>query len=72
MGWMTIGKEKKSNNNYWGDEPQDIMDEAIDKINDVYKRVWKRDMTFKELKTTFKFGMDNTEKEFREYLKNGE
>ena len=40
---------------YSGDQPADIMSEAIDEINEVYKKTWKRKVTLRELRCCFDF-----------------
>ena len=37
------------NDSYWGDESQDLLEEAIDKINAVYLKAWGRPVTEKEI-----------------------
>lgn len=40
---------------YNGDEPADAMQDAIDKITDIYQRTWKRPPAPEELEAVFNF-----------------
>ena len=55
MLYNALPNESDPKRLYTGDQPADIMDEAIDKINEVYKKTWKRKATLEELKACFDF-----------------
>ena len=54
MGWMEAGKGE-----VWGDEPQDVMDEAVEKIIKIFQRCWDRNPTMGELKNHLRFSAES-------------
>jgi len=58
MGWMQIRKFRSDENPlYWGDQPADIMDKALEDINEAYIRRWDRPVTIEELEHLLTFCM---------------
>jgi len=58
MGWWSTGSSggiEMGAENIWGDEPADILDQALIDINDVFMREWGRLPTTAELRAGFAF-----------------
>lgn len=49
MGWWAAGE------GVWGDEPADVLDDALDKIVAQFRTEWKRDPTYAELEYGVRF-----------------
>lgn len=61
MGWWTTNKDGHSFSSnprkemLWGDEPADIMGDALDKIVKVFEEGWERKPTLDELVAGVRF-----------------
>lgn len=52
MGYWAAG------DGVWGDEPADILDEALNRIAAIYRRDWGREPYESELRAGLKFSWD--------------
>jgi hypothetical protein len=57
MGWWSTGNSGgiEQSENIWGDEPADILDQAIIDINDAFMKEWGRLPTTAEWRAGFAF-----------------
>jgi hypothetical protein len=55
MGWMAIIDQSGNEIGVYGDDPWDIMGEAVDKIRECYKKDWHREPTSTEMIAVFEF-----------------
>ena len=55
MGWMGLLDENDNEIGVVGDEPWDIMGEAVQKIEECYQKHWHRKPTEDELISIFEF-----------------
>lgn len=53
MGWIQLNDDDPRL--VVGDEPWDIMSEALSKINKAYQKEWHREVTYTELEDVFNF-----------------
>ena len=58
MGWMALIDHDLNEIGVVGDEPWDIMGEAIEKIKACYQKDWHRDPTDVELVSIFEFAFE--------------
>lgn len=54
MGWWAENQESTA---FWGDEPADQIDLALEKVHEIFKREFGRDATRFELRRGLEFAM---------------
>ena len=69
MGYWSNGPDSKGEEMIWGDEPADIMGDALDKIITVFIKYWDRMPTEEEIMRGLKFSVAGALEDYWDYHK---